>query len=57
MIVRLLTLGLGYVLGTRAGRERYDQIKKVATATAQRLEDYGSDSGLATRERGTGEAT
>ncbi len=26
----LLTLGLGYVLGARAGKERYEQIKKAA---------------------------
>lgn len=28
----ILGLALGYVLGTRAGRERYEQIKKVAGA-------------------------
>jgi hypothetical protein len=27
----LIAGGVGYVLGTRAGRERYDQIKRVAT--------------------------
>ncbi|MDR7251041.1 hypothetical protein J2X46_000013 [Nocardioides sp. BE266] len=27
----LLALAAGYVLGTRAGRERYEQIKKAAT--------------------------
>ena len=27
----LVAAGAGYVLGTRAGRERYEQIKKVAT--------------------------
>ena len=27
----LLAAGAGYVLGTRAGRERYDQIKKAVT--------------------------
>ncbi|WP_432139216.1 MULTISPECIES: YtxH domain-containing protein [unclassified Streptomyces] len=28
-------LGLGYVLGTRAGRERYEQLKKSAQRIAQ----------------------
>lgn len=28
----VLGLAIGYVLGTRAGRERYEQIKKVAGA-------------------------
>ena len=27
----LLAVGIGYVLGARAGRARYDQIKKLAT--------------------------
>ena len=27
----LIAAGIGYVLGTRAGRERYEQIKKAAT--------------------------
>lgn len=27
----LVAAGVGYVLGARAGRERYDQIRKVAT--------------------------
>jgi len=28
-------LGIGFVLGTRAGRERYDQMVKLAKATAE----------------------
>ena len=27
----LIAGGIGYVLGTRAGRERYEQMKKAAT--------------------------
>jgi hypothetical protein len=42
----ILGLGIGYVLGTKAGRERYEQIKKVAgriaeTDTAQQLMEKG----------------
>ncbi len=33
-----LTLGVGYVLGSRAGRERYDQLKQSAAKLAQRPE-------------------
>lgn len=33
-----LALGAGYVLGARAGRERYEKIKKVTTQVAQRPE-------------------
>jgi hypothetical protein len=31
-ILLVVGLGVGYVLGTRAGRARYEQIKKAATA-------------------------
>jgi hypothetical protein len=31
----LIGLAIGYVLGTRAGRERYEQIKRAATAAWQ----------------------
>jgi len=33
-----LALGAGYVLGARAGRERYEKIKQVSTSVAQRPE-------------------
>jgi hypothetical protein len=32
----------GYVLGTKAGRKRYDQITTAAAAASQRLEAYGN---------------
>lgn len=32
--------GAGYVLGTRAGRERYDQIIAAAQSASKRLENY-----------------
>ena len=36
----LLMFGAGYVLGTRAGRERYAQIIAAADSVSQRLEAY-----------------
>jgi hypothetical protein len=41
-------LAVGYVLGTRAGRERYEQIRRAASRAAERLESYGSTGTLAT---------
>jgi hypothetical protein len=49
--MRLSALGVlavGYVLGARAGRERYEEIRQLASRTARRLEDYGSSGSLAT---------
>ena len=43
--MRLTTLamfGAGYVLGTKAGRERYAQIVAMAERTSKRLEDYSA---------------
>ena len=37
---RIAIFGVGYVLGTRAGRERYEQIVMAAQSASQRLEDY-----------------
>ena len=50
--MRLATIGLcgvAYVLGARAGKERYEQIRKVAHEAAQRLESYGEGGSLAQR--------
>lgn len=44
-IVKLRSLavfGAGYVLGTRAGRERYGQIIAAAQNASKRLEHYGA---------------
>ena len=37
-LTTVIALGAGYVLGTRAGRERYEQIKQAAASAAQRPE-------------------
>lgn len=43
MIVRLAVgFAAGYVLGTRAGRERYAEIKALARQVAARLEQTGT---------------
>ncbi len=47
-VTALGALAVGYVLGTRAGRERYEEIRQLASRAARRLEDYGSSGTLAT---------
>jgi hypothetical protein len=47
MIGKIALVGIGYVLGTRAGRERYDQIRVAADIAAKRLEKYGARGTLA----------
>jgi hypothetical protein len=42
----LAVLGVGYVLGTRAGRERYEQVIEAAQSAAKRLEDYSTKLGV-----------
>ena len=49
MLGKLGLVGIGYVLGSRAGRERYEQIRVVAKAAARRLESYGAGGTLASR--------
>lgn len=40
----VVLFGAGYVVGTRAGRERYDQIVALARTMADRLEERTSAS-------------
>jgi hypothetical protein len=44
-LTRIATFAAGYVLGSRAGRERYEQIVAVARNASQRLENYGKGGG------------
>ena len=37
----LLVFGVGYVLGSRAGRERYEQLLAAAKRASTRLDEYG----------------
>jgi hypothetical protein len=41
----LAVFGIGYVLGTRAGRERYEQVIEAAQSASKRLEDYSGKLG------------
>ena len=41
-LTTLLMFGAGYVLGTKAGRERYAQIVTAADRASQRLEEYSA---------------
>ncbi|WP_141013303.1 hypothetical protein [Nocardioides sambongensis] len=53
--MRLTTIGavgIAYVIGARAGRERYEQIRAAAQTVARRMESYGEDGSLATRVDG-----
>jgi hypothetical protein len=40
MLSKLIVFGAGYILGSKAGRERYNQIAALARAAARRLEVY-----------------
>jgi hypothetical protein len=54
MIVAVAAFGLGYVLGSRAGRERYEQIIAAANKASQRLEISGGGGKRAARHPGHG---
>ncbi|MBW9210562.1 hypothetical protein KV102_10020 [Mumia sp. zg.B53] len=41
----LAVFGIGYVLGTKAGRDRYEQIVAAARRAGQRIEQYGDPDG------------
>jgi|GEM_PF-2599704 len=45
-LVGLTLFGVGYVLGSKAGRERYDQLRALARSTAGKLEDVSTESRL-----------
>lgn len=52
-LLTLGALGAGYVLGSRAGRERYEQIKTQATRLWQspKVQQAKSDAGEAVKEQ------
>ena len=41
-LTTLLMFGAGYVIGARAGRERYAEIVTVAQRASKRLEEYSA---------------
>jgi hypothetical protein len=50
MLSTLIVFGAGYVLGSKAGRERYNQIVALAQEAARRLDQYGARSWLPAEE-------
>lgn len=49
MLGKVGLIGVGYVLGAKAGRERYEQIRVLAQAASRRLESYGESGTWARR--------
>ena len=43
MLRAAVIFGVGYVLGTKAGRERYAQIRELAQVAAGKLEEKGRE--------------
>ena len=41
MLFKLVVFGAGYVLGSKAGRERYNQISAIAQKAARQLDNRG----------------
>ena len=41
MLFKLVVFGAGYVLGSKAGRERYNQIAAIAQRAARQLDNRG----------------
>jgi hypothetical protein len=42
MLSKLIVFGAGYILGSKAGRERYNQIVAIAHKAARQLEGRGA---------------
>jgi hypothetical protein len=47
-LMTLAAFGLGYVLGTRAGRERYEQIRELAHTASKNFDASGMKQHLET---------
>ena len=45
-LVGLTLFGVGYVLGSKAGRERYEQLRALARSAADRFDDPNTQSRL-----------
>jgi hypothetical protein len=53
-ITTVAIFGVGYVLGSKAGRERYAQIVAAARKASERLETYGNGGGRSIGRSGAG---
>jgi hypothetical protein len=49
-LTKVAIFAAGYVVGTKAGRERYAQIADIAGRASQRLEAFGARHGGAGRD-------
>ncbi len=47
-LMTLAAFGLGYVLGTKAGRERYEQIRELARSASKNFDASGMKQHLET---------
>ncbi len=56
-LTRVAVFAVGYVMGARAGRERYAQIVDGMARVSQRLEEFSSRRPPARRERGPAKPT
>jgi hypothetical protein len=51
-VIRIATFfAAGYVLGSKAGHERYEQIVAAARTVSQRLENYSNSSSSSVKRR------
>ena len=53
-LTKAAIFAVGYVLGTRAGRERYAQIVALAGRTSEALEDFSARHPPGRRDGGAG---
>lgn len=51
-LATMAVFGVGYVLGSKAGRERYAQIKVATQQASRRLDAYGSGGGQSSHRSG-----
>jgi hypothetical protein len=57
MFSKLLVFAAGYVLGTKAGRARYNQISAIAQSAARRLDGYAARNEVSARNSWSGSRT
>lgn len=57
MFSKLLVFGAGYVLGTKAGRERYNQIAALAQTAAHRFDVSTARNKVSARDSWSGSRT
>jgi hypothetical protein len=53
-LAKVAIFAVGYLVGAKAGRERYEQIVEVAGRASQRLEEFSSRQAAAGHDGGSG---